>query len=123
MRIINMCVRSVVSNSLQPHGLQAARLLCPWDSPGKNTGVGCHFFLQGISLTQGSNPHLLCPLHQQVDSLPLHHATSLMESSYLKSLRNIKIMNSFLRYFILLLCAPSTEDSWSRAGLPKKNLL
>ena len=35
------------------------RLLCPWDSPGKNTGVGCHFLLQGIFLTQGSNPGLL----------------------------------------------------------------
>ena len=34
-------------------------LLCPWDSPGKNTGVGCHFLLQRICLTQGSNPHLL----------------------------------------------------------------
>ena len=33
-----------------------ARLLHPWDSPGKNTGVGCHFLLQGIFLTQGSNP-------------------------------------------------------------------
>ena len=32
---------SVVSDSLQPRGLQSARLLCPWDSPGKNTGVGC----------------------------------------------------------------------------------
>ena len=35
--------RSVVSDSLQPPGLQPARLLCPWDSPGKNTGVGFHF--------------------------------------------------------------------------------
>ena len=34
------------------------RLLCPWCSPGKNTGVGCHTLLQGIFLTQGSNPHL-----------------------------------------------------------------
>ena len=32
--------------TLRPHELQPARLLCPWDSPGKNTGVGCHFFLQ-----------------------------------------------------------------------------
>ena len=32
---------------------------CPWDSPGRNTGVGCHFFLQGVFLTQGSNLHLL----------------------------------------------------------------
>ena len=38
-------------------------LLCPWDSPGKNTGAGCHFLLQGIFLTQESNPHLLCLLH------------------------------------------------------------
>ena len=33
---------------LQPHGLQSARLLCPWDFSGKNTGMGCHFLLQGI---------------------------------------------------------------------------
>ena len=38
---------------------QPARLLCPWDSPGKNTGVGCHFLLQGIFLIQGLNPGLL----------------------------------------------------------------
>ena len=37
----------------------AHQLLCPWHSPGKNTGVGCHFLLQGIFLTQGSNPGLL----------------------------------------------------------------
>ena len=36
-----------------------ARLLCPWDSPDKNTGVDCHFFLQGIFPTQGSNLGLL----------------------------------------------------------------
>ena len=39
---------SVMSISLQPHGLQPTRLLCPWDSPGKNAGVGSHSFLQGI---------------------------------------------------------------------------
>ena len=38
-----------------PHGLWPARLLCPWDSPGKNTGVHCHALLQGIFPTQGSN--------------------------------------------------------------------
>ena len=47
--------RSVASDSLRPHGLSAARLLCPWNSPGKNTGVGRHSLLQGIFLTQGSN--------------------------------------------------------------------
>ena len=44
---------------LRPHGLWPARLLCPWDSPGKNTGVGCHSLLQGIFLTQELNPGLL----------------------------------------------------------------
>ena len=45
-----VCVlsHSAVSGSLRPHGLQPARLLCPWDSPGKNTGVGYHFLLQGL---------------------------------------------------------------------------
>ena len=50
--------QSVVSDSLQPHGLWPTRLLGPWDFPGMNTGVGCHFLLQGIFLTQGSNPGL-----------------------------------------------------------------
>ena len=40
---------------LRPYGPQPARLLCPWDSPGKNTGVGCHAFLQWIFSTQGLN--------------------------------------------------------------------
>ena len=43
---------------LWSHGLQPAGFLCPWDFPGKNTGVGCHFLLQGIFLTQGLNLHL-----------------------------------------------------------------
>ena len=43
-------VISVVSDSLWPHGLQPAKLLCPCDSPGKNTGVGCHFLLHHLSL-------------------------------------------------------------------------
>ena len=45
---------------LRPQGLWPTRLLCPWDSPGKNTGVGYHFLLQGIFLTQRLNLH---PLH------------------------------------------------------------
>ena len=49
---------SVMSHSLWPHELQAARLLCPWDSPGQNTGVGSCSLLQGIFPTQGSNPGL-----------------------------------------------------------------
>ena len=48
-----------MSSSLLPHGLLPARFLQPWDSPGKNTRAGCHFLLQGIFQTQGSNLHLL----------------------------------------------------------------
>ena len=51
--------RSVMPDSLRPHGLQPTSLLCPWDFPGKNTGMGCHFLLQGIFPIQGSNPGLL----------------------------------------------------------------
>ena len=47
------------SLTLQPCGLQPARLLCPRNSPGKNTGVGSCSFLQGIFPTQGSNLNLL----------------------------------------------------------------
>ena len=53
--------------------LQPARLLCPWDCPGKNIGVGCHFFLQGFFPTRGLNPRLP---HLQEDSLPLSHQRS-----------------------------------------------
>ena len=44
---------SVMSDSLRAHGLQPARLLCSWNSPGKHTGVGCHFLLQGVFLDPG----------------------------------------------------------------------
>ena len=44
-----------MSDSLQPHRLYHIKLLCPWDSPGKNTGVGCHSLLQGIISTQWLN--------------------------------------------------------------------
>ena len=57
----------------ETHGLWPTRLLHPWDSPGKSTRVGCHFLLQGIFQTQGSNP---CLLHWQADSLPLSHQGS-----------------------------------------------
>ena len=56
---------SVMPYSLWHHGLLPLRLLCPWDSPGKTTGVGCHALLQGIFPIQGSNPGPTL----QVDSL------------------------------------------------------
>ena len=55
------CCSSVAKSCptfLRPHGLKPARLLCPWDFPGKNTGVGCHFLFQGIFPTHKLNPSL-----------------------------------------------------------------
>ena len=52
-------VTAVASHSVRPCELQPARLLRPWDSPGKDTGAGCHALLQGVCLTQGSNLSLL----------------------------------------------------------------
>ena len=52
-------MQSVISDSLQTYGLLPTRLLCPWDSPGKSTGMGFHTLLQGMVPTQESNPGLL----------------------------------------------------------------
>ena len=61
---------------LWSHGLWPNMLLSPWDFPGKNTVAGCHFLLQGIFLTQGSNPYLL---HWQAGPLPLSHQPCLTQ--------------------------------------------
>ena len=60
-----------------PVDCSPTRLLCPWDSPDKNAGVGCHGHLRGIFLTQGSNLRLYCLLHRQVSSSPLAPPTPL----------------------------------------------
>ena len=110
--------RSVLSDSLQPRGLQPARSPCPWNPPGKNTGVGCHFLLQGMFLTQGSNPGLLhcrqilyCLSHQgrPTSTLILRentknkvHTISYIISIY-KDEKTLFIMISFLLNFFHLL--------------------
>ena len=71
--------RSVVSDSLQPHGLQPTRFLCPWAFSGKNTGMGSHSLLQGIFPIQGSNMGLP---ELQVDSLPSEPPQVLMSPGY-----------------------------------------
>ena len=61
-----------MSDSVQPHRWQPTRLPRPWDSPGKNTGVGCHFLLQCMKVKSESEVTQLCPtLHNPMDcSLP-----------------------------------------------------
>ena len=52
---------SVVSNSLRPHGLQPIRLLCPWNFPGKSTGVGCHCLLQILTVKSSLFTKIIFP--------------------------------------------------------------
>ena len=59
-----------LSDYFRPRGLSPARLLCPGRPPDKNPGVGRHFLPQGIFLTQGSNPRLLCLPHWQAGFQP-----------------------------------------------------
>ena len=79
----SVCVRACMLSSVWlfgPHWLQPMSLLCPWDYPIKNTGVCCHFLLQGIYLTQGSNLIFLHILLWQTDSLPLSLLGSLVNT-------------------------------------------
>ena len=86
----------------KPCGRQPTRFLCPWDSPGKNTGVGCCFLLQGIFTTQGSNPHLL---YWQVDSLPLSH-----QGSPSVAFGTIKILCTRHLYLVPKHCGPPERN-------------
>ena len=108
--LVVVLVTKLYLTVLRPHGLQSTRFLCPWDSPGKNTGVACHFFLQGIFPAQRSNP---CLLHWQVDSLPLSHPGSpsviLIDSQIIPSLACRRLLN-FTSGFerTLVVCSPHT---------------
>ena len=88
---------SVVSNSLRPHGLSPARLLYPWNFPGNNTGVGCHFLLQGIFPAQGSNARFLHLLYWQTKSF----TTSTTWKAYIWNLAITIFKNLISSLFIL----------------------
>ena len=98
IKYANVCVsHSVVSDSLQPHGLY----FCQWNSPGKNTGVGCHLFLPGDLPDPGieaRSPAL------QVDSLPLGHLGS----------PNTQI----LHYNLCKICLPQVDGSFRVSHVP-----
>ena len=87
---------------LRTHGLQSIRLHCPWEFSGKNTGRGCHFLLQGIILTQGSNP---CLLHHRWNLY--NWATWEVPCVYIKVYkngrkhRNKNIINGFLLHALI----------------------
>ena len=93
---------------LQPHEPYPAWLLCPWAFPGKNTGVGWDFLLQGVFPTQG-NARLL---HKQVDSWPLSHYGSLFNGTLL-----VKRLHLLLNTTQVLKCSMLSERMFTWASL------
>ena len=89
-------VVSVMSDSVRPSELQPARLLCPWDSPAKNTGVGGHALLQGFFLTQIEPASLTYTLHRQAGSLPLVPLGELLVHNMGGRLKKKKSFEDFL---------------------------
>ena len=88
------------------HGLSPTRLLCPWNSPGKNTGIGCHALLQGIFPTQGSSPGLLhcgqilsCLSYLGSPKIISHSSSTLLLLFSLQSFVSIYVLPIFLLYF------------------------
>ena len=97
-----VCVScSVRSDSLQPHGVKPTRLFSPWDSPGKNTEVGCHFLLQGIFPTQGPNlglPHCKQFLYH------LSHQGSLVHFLPVKAQMSSSLISTECNLFLCRMC-------------------
>ena len=91
--------------------MDGCMLLCPWNSSCKNTGVGYHALLQGIFLTQGSNPRLLCLFHWQADSLPLasHGKPTIGETGLFYCFNFLSCFLTF--YFVLGYSRLSTEKA------------
>ena len=96
-----------MSDSLQPYGLLLARLLCPLNSPGKNTGVGHHFFFQRIFLTQESNPRLLHCM-----SILYHRATG--EAPFSKDTTSLILMIDLA--FKMVYGVISLKHTWGLGG-------
>ena len=117
---------SVVSTSLWPYGLWPARLLCPWNSPGKNTGVGSHSLLQGIFPTQGSKPSLLhcrqilyCLSHQ--GSPIFFHTVALYPKwepcqNFLIKRAKDSLLKVKVTQLCLTLCDPIDCSPWNSPG-------
>ena len=108
-----VCVKVLQSCLIlcDPMGCRSSRFPCPWDSSGKNTGVGCHALLQGIFPSQGSNWHLLS-LAQAVGFLPLAPPANLPSlaspTRHLQSLNGDGVSGAGLRHFGVSLSFPGS---------------
>ena len=84
---VRVCVPSLLCLTLcRP---MDCRLLCPWNFPGKNTGVGCHFLIQRIFPTQGLNLYLLCLLLFFWEELILYHRATFPSGHYCLSVQSL----------------------------------
>ena len=103
-----------MSNSLGHNGLETARLLCPWESTGKNTALGSHSLLHGIFLTQGSN---LDVLHCRWILYHLSHEGSHSEIQF-SSVQSLSRVRLFVTPWIVAHKSPlsmefSRQEYWS----------
>ena len=109
--VMHVCwVSSVMSVSGQPY---------PWNSPGKNTGVGCHALLQGIFQTQGSKLHLLCLLPwQAVFFLPLAPPEKPLECQFssVRSLSRVWLFETHGLQYTRLPCPSPTPRVYSNSS-------
>ena len=106
-------VTSVVSDSVQPHRQQPTRLPRPWDSPGKNTGVDCHFLLQCMKVKSESEVSQLCPtLSDPMDcSLPGSSIHGIFQARVLEW-GAIAFSQQLLPYLFLTCPTNKSDISW-----------
>ena len=100
---MHVCAQLLCVRLFETYGLYPTRLLCPWDSPGKNTGVGCHFLLQRIFPTQRSNPYLWHLLHCRQVLYPLSHLGVLSTQPWLDVSTDLKTDYRDIRFMEILL--------------------
>ena len=116
-----------MSDSVRPHRRQPTRLPCPWDSPGKNTGVGCHFLLQCMKVKSESEVAQSCPtLRVPMDcSLPGSSVQDMWKNhGKLKQVRPLRAW--FLRVAVwsgTIVAAKIAENSKNPRGMAKKEFI
>ena len=100
-----------MSDSVQPHRRKPTRLPCPWDSPGKNTGVGCHFLLQCMKMKSESEVAQSCPtLSDPMDfSLPGYSVHGIFQARVLEWVAIA--FSGVVKYMHIWLCSPHLVQS------------
>ena len=109
---------SVISDSVWPHRRQPTRLPCPWDSPDKNTGVGCHFLLQCMKVKSESEVAQSCPtLRDPTDCSPpgssIHGIFQARVLEWGAIAFSKALLFYYYYYFLLATMTPSESDSFA----------